>query len=295
MMSKTTAAYMVRAYIVLVCIGAAYQAYAYTGIYRWLAEWQLAQFQSYNLRLTIAGSILLPALPVCAVAEIFGIPYRTGRRGAPAANASGFVGLLVVFGVIAVLAAAGSFALGYEQSQQPVAIETVDLGDQKQPQSDHVRMTAIARTDMMVKLELRSGGTRFYTPLTAPKWKRSDPITYILRSNVDAVFTPDGRMLSLDPQTPPFRVTQVGVLVRDDLPGPVAESYRKRNLTFASPVMVLELSSDAELDRYWIVAGVSGLVGFVFLLVAGVARMQQARAGGSSASATGKKRRIRAS
>jgi hypothetical protein len=192
---------------------------------------------------------------------------------------------MALAGAVAILVASGAFLLGYQKSQQPMVVETVDLGLGKPPQSDHVRMTATVRTDMVVKLEQRSGAISVYVPLTASNWKRSDPITYFLKSNVDAFLAPGGRTLSLDPQTPPFRMTQVGVLVPNDLPGPVAESYRRRNLTLASPVMVLELSPTADLDRYWVVAGVSGLLGLVFLLAAGLARLQSRRAGGSPPSA----------
>jgi hypothetical protein len=278
MMNKTTAAYIVRGYIVLLCLYAFYQAYSYTGIYKWLAEWQLAEFHSYNLRLTIAGAILLPALPVGLLAEIFGIPYRTGWRpsNAPGARAPSHVSWIAAIGALALVVAAGAFLLGYQKSTQPVVTETVDLALGKPPQSDHVRMTAIARTDLIVKLEDRSG-LRFYVPLTAPDWKRSDPLVYFLQTNVDAYVAPGGQILSLEAKTPPFRITQVGALVPDDLPGPVAESYRKHNVTLAATPMVLELAAGADLARYWIVAGVGALLGFVCLLVAGLAAIQQRR------------------
>src|SRR5580704_1937479 len=151
-MTKTTAAYIVRAYIVLLCAFALYQIYSYTGIYKWLAEWQLAQFHSYNVRFTLVGTILLPAIPVCLAAEIFGIPYRTGWRAstAPGGRPTSHVLWTAVMGVFALAVAAGAFALGYQKSQEVVVTETVDLALAKPPpQSDHVRMTAIAHTDMI--------------------------------------------------------------------------------------------------------------------------------------------------
>jgi hypothetical protein len=281
-MNKTMAAYIVRAYVVLLCLLAFYQAYSYTGVYRWLAEWQLAEFNSYNLRFTIAGSILLPALPVCLIAEIFGVPYRTGWRPSAASGRRSTtpVAWMAAIGALALVMAAGSFALGYQKSTEAIVTDTVDLASGKPPQSDHVRMTGTARTDLIVKFQDRSG-LRVYVPLTPPNWKRSDPVVYFLLTNIDAYVMPGGQILSLDAKTPPFRMTQEGALVPDDLPGPVAESYRKHNITLASPPMVLELSPGADLARYWVVAGVSGLVGLVFLLVAGLAKMQQGRIGRS--------------
>ena len=279
-MTKATAAYIVRAYIVLLCAFALYQIYSYTGIYKWLAEWQLAQFHSYNVRFTLVGTILLPAIPVCLAAEIFGIPYRSGWRAgaAPGGRPTSYALWMAVIGVLALVVAVGAFALGYQKSQEAVVTETVDLALAKQPpQSDHVRMTAIARTDMVVRLKERTGGQKVYVPLTAPNWKRTDTITYFFQTGIDVYTTPAGQELFLDAKTPPFRMTQVGVLVPDDLPGPVAESYRKRNLTLASPPMVLETAPGADLARYWVVAGVGGLLGFIFLLVAGLAKIQRVR------------------
>jgi hypothetical protein len=282
-MNKTTAAYIVRGFIVLLCVAALYQSYSYAGIYRWLAEWQLAQFHSYNVRLTLVGAILLPALPVCVLAEIFGIPYRTGWRAAPGGRSTGYIMWMAVVGVLALIVGTGAFLLGYQKSQQAIVIETVDLATQKQPpQSDHVRMSGVARTDLVTRLKNQSGAEKVYVPLTPANWKRSDAITYFLRTEIDVYRTPDGREMFLDSKTPPFRLTQVGILVPDDLPGPIAEIYRKSNLILGSPPMVLELSPNADLARYWVVAGVSGILGLVFLLVAGLARIQRGRAQRSS-------------
>lgn len=284
-MNKTTAATIVRAYLVLLCIYALYQAYSYTGIYRWLAEWQLAQSGSYNLRFTVAASILLPAVPVCLVAEIFRVPYRTGwRRSDPSKGGpTTHLKWIAIFGVLALAVAASSFVLGSWKSAEPAVIETVDLPADKPPQSNHVRMSGLARTDMIVTLD-GPRGRKFYLPLTASNWKRSDAIVYFLQTNVDAYLMPDGHTLSLDANTPPFRITVAGVLVPNDLPGPVAEIYRKRNLALASPPMVLELSAGADLTPYWVVAGVGTLLGLVCLFVAGLGVVQQRRAGTRSTS-----------
>jgi hypothetical protein len=282
-MNKTTAAYVVRGYVVLLCVYAFYQIYSYTGIYKWLAEWQLAQFHSYNVRFTIAASILLPALPVCLIAEIFRVPYRAGWRPRDGSRSTTPAGWMAVIGVLALAVAAGSFWLGYQKSTEPTVTETVDLALGKPPQSAHVRLTAIAHTDLTVKLEDRYGA-KVYVPLTAPNWKRSDPLVYFLQTNADTFGVPGSESVSPGAKTQSVRITQVGVLVPDDLPGPVAESYRKRNLTLASPPMVLELAPGADLARYWIVAGVGGLVGFIVLLVAGLARFQQGRTRASSSS-----------
>src|SRR5262249_32485177 len=147
---------------------------------------------SYNTRLTLVGAILLPALPLCLAAEMLGIPYRTRRQpgDAAAGRPANHWRWMVILGMVAIAVAAGAFLLGYQKSQEPIVTETVALALAKPPQSGHVRMTAIARTDMIMRFEER-GRLRFYVPLTAPNWKRSDPLVYFLQTNITAYVGPD--------------------------------------------------------------------------------------------------------
>jgi hypothetical protein len=71
--------------------------------------------------------------------------------------------------------------------------------------------------------------------------------------------------------------TQPGVLVRNGLPGPVGEHYRKNNIAVASPPIVLDLSAGADVQPYFVTAGVSGLLGFVMLVAAGAMALRQRR------------------
>jgi hypothetical protein len=83
-------------------------------------------------------------------------------------------------------------------------------------------------------------------------------------------------MVMLSPRTPAFQITtQPGVLVRDGLPGPVSEHYRKNKLALASPPILLDLSSGADVKPFFITAGVSGVLGFVMLFAAGTAALRQ--------------------
>jgi hypothetical protein len=278
-MNKTTAARIVQIYIILVVLYALYGVYSYTGIYKWLAEWQLAQFKSYNTRLTLAGAIFLPALPAWLIATIFRIPYRTGwiggKSGDKSSGSPSHLTWMAVFGLIAIAVASGSALLGYYKSQHVSATENLDLSLQNTAQSDHVRLTGIAHTDMVLELKSSAGPLKTYVPLTPPNWRRTDPLVYFLLTNVDAYIGPDGKVTLLDPKTPPFRMTQTGVLVPDDLPGPIAEAYRKNGLILASPPLVLELETGADLARYWVVAGVGGFFGVILLFVSLLGRLGQ--------------------
>jgi hypothetical protein len=65
--------------------------------------------------------------------------------------------------------------------------------------------------------------------------------------------------------------------VRDGLPGSVGEHYRKNNIAVASPPIVLDLSSDADVRLFFVTAAAGGIVGFVMLVSAGAAALRQRR------------------
>ena len=49
---------------------AAYWWWTYSGLYRWLAEWQIARWGRYGLAATFLFTFLLPALPVVLVLRV---------------------------------------------------------------------------------------------------------------------------------------------------------------------------------------------------------------------------------
>ena len=116
-----------------------------------------------------------------------------------------------------------------------------------------------------------------YIPLTAPTWRPGQPLVYFMKTNITAYMPPGGGgMVMLSPRTPAFQMTtQPGVLVRDGLPGPVGERYRKNNIAVASPPIVLDLSSDADVRPFFVTAGVSGMLGFVMLVSAALSVRQR--------------------
>jgi hypothetical protein len=99
-----------------------------------------------------------------------------------------------------------------------------------------------------------------------------------MKTNITAYMPPGGgSMLMLSQRTPPFQMTtQPGVLVRDGLPGPVGEGYRKNNIAVASPPIVLHLNPGADRQPFFVTAGVSGMLGFVMLVSAGAAALRPA-------------------
>ena len=267
---------------------AAYILYAwiaYSGLYRWAAEWEMAQFGSYEVEGTVIGLFValigLPAGLLALLGKALGRPaIGAAVTQAPPAKRQVSPRTFALSGLAAIAVAVGSGWLGYRKSQQPVAFEAVNLADHRAPQSTHVEMTGVAQTGLIVQWEETINGdktTTTYLPLTAPDWQESQPITYFLRPTVNAIAGPDGYHM-IDANSPPFALTLKGVLFSNDLPGAVRTEYEKHGLTLASPAYVLDTKDDAELEIYWEVAGGAGITALVLLLSAALMPIAQRRA-----------------
>jgi hypothetical protein len=247
----------------------------FSGLYRWAAEWEVAQFGSYEVELTLLGFIVLVVLSGAALMSLAGpVPgwllWGAAATPPPTAGRKQPVLLVVLLGLAAIPVSAGAGWLGYQKSQQPVTVEAVDLADHRPPQSTHVAMTGVAQTGLIVQYEETVNGSKTvttYLPLTAPDWAEGQPITYFLKTNITMYMGPQGRF-AVDSNAPPFPMTQQGVLLPNDLPGLVAAEYEKHGFTLASPAYVLDPNESADLDIYWELAAIAGIVALVCLLSA---------------------------
>lgn len=254
-----------------------YEWYSYTGLYRLAAEWQLEHYGSYQLKLTLIVPILVLLTPAAVLVSLTGMrdQLRSAGRG------SGSPAMFALLGALAVMVAGGAGWYGYVKSTETFDVESIDLSRGDTPRSSHVTITGIARTEYTVEFGTKSSGTTLdrYIPLTAATWRPGQPLVYFMKTNTTAYVPPGGGgMMMLSPRTPAFQMTtQPGVLVRDGLPGPVGEHYRKNKLALASPPILLDLSYGADVKPFFITAGVSGVLGFVMLFAAGTAALRQRR------------------
>ncbi|WP_157088650.1 hypothetical protein [Bradyrhizobium jicamae] len=255
-----------------------YEWYAYAGVYRLAAEWQLENYGSYQVRLILIVTILVLLSPAAVLVSLSGMQDQLRTAGSGAGSSA----IFALLGVVALAVAAGAGWYGYTKSTEAVDVESLDLSKGDTPRSTHVTITGIARTEYIVEFGTKSGSTTTldrYIPLTPPTWRPGQPLVYFMKTNMTAYMPPGGGgMLMLSPRTPAFQMTtQPGVLVRDGLPGAVREHFRKNNLAVASPPIVLDLSPGAEVKPFFITAGVSGVLGFLMLVAAGAATLRQRR------------------
>ena len=257
-----------------------YSWYTYSGLFRLAVEWQLAMFESYSLKMTLLALVVAVIAPVAIVARVLGGP-EASHETARVTEALKSPALAATLGLVLLAVAAGAGWLGYQKSQETITYEPVDLSAGQTPSSNHVVLTGIAHTEYLVQFEIkRRSSTTIdnYFPLASAAWRHGEPLVYFVKTNATAYLPQGGgRPFLISGRTPPFKMTtEKALLVRNGLPGPVTEAFRKA-ITVADPPILLDLNPNADTEIYWIVAATCGLGGFVMLISAAVMAVRRRR------------------
>jgi len=271
--------------LVWLCFAAAaaymgYSWYTYSGLYRLIVEWQLEMFGSFSVKMTMLAMTLTLLVPIAIVGRLLGGPNLMKKPDFAQAQSS--PGLTALLGLFLLAAGAGVGWFAYQRSQETIPYEPVDLTAGQLPSKQHVVLTGIARTEYLMQYETKSSGSstvHTYFPLTSSTWRRGEPLVYFLKTNATA-YTPEGgsRMVAFSRTTLPFKMTtQQALVVRNGLPGPIGEAYRKNNIAIADPPVVLDVSPGADFETYAIAALVCALGGFFTLFASAMMAVRRRR------------------
>jgi len=271
--------------LVWLCFAAAaaymgYSWYTYSGLYRLIVEWQLETFGSFSVKMTMLAMTLTLLVPIAIAGRLLGGPNLMKKPDFAQAQSS--PGLTALLGLFLLAAGAGVGWFAYQKSQETITYEPVDLAAGQQPSKQHVVLTGIARTEYLMQYETKSSGTstvHTYFPLTSSTWRRGEPLVYFLKTGATA-YMPEGgsRMVAFSRTTPPFKMTtQQALLVRNGLPGPIGEAYRKNNIAIADPPIVLDVSPGADFETYAIAAVACALGGFFTLSASAMMAVRRRR------------------
>jgi hypothetical protein len=264
-------------WVTLVSAYWAWAAIAFSGLYRWLAEWQTAQFGGYYERATAIFPALLMAAPALihlrrraetAQAEA---EAQLGPAVAEGRQLRRSVKWTAIFGAVAMLVGAGAYLLSLnvpDGSGPATPFDAASLGSGPLPQ-DRVAIRGEVDSEASVAVVETRGVSS--------------------RSTVYAGFRPEGESGKDAPirlfvergagSGPPttgqyFLPEQTGFLVENGLPDTALREFEARGVRLASPYYVLRTSAGARRDVYYIVAAVAGFFGFVCVLVAGIMAFQ---------------------
>jgi len=250
-------------------------AFAYAGLYRWLAEWQIDQWGGYYKKWTAALPGILLALPALAY-----IGHRTRLRqsaeaASPAAQARTIgrtARWTTLIGLLLILIGGGAYAVSQtlpDGSEPAQPIDGARLAGGQVPTSK-VRIRGTDDLAARVQYVQRGADERtiFYAGFRLDGEAKDAPLRLFVARN-----TPGPEALTT---LQAFLPEQTGYLVENGLPEGALTELRGRGLQVATPHYVLQTGDLARREPYYIVAALAGFIGLVSLLV-GFAGLLQAR------------------
>jgi hypothetical protein len=238
-------------------------AATYSGLYRWLCDWQLSTNGEYGAFWTFVISTLLLIAPT-----VLALRLRNDRKPAappPSLEPAAAERLVIrVLGGIAlsgaiVCAGAWLWALQYPvQSGESIDVDLAALGDAIPPLGRVTLLGAIDAAHVLHKtVDAKGiGGRDLYAPMIEPGAPHR-PARIFVEQYVDiAVAQP------LPTGAGRFR----GVLVEGGLPADMLRQFARLNVEIADPYYLLLTGPDGARGTYYIIAGLGGFVALIGLL-----------------------------
>lgn len=246
------------------------------GLYRWLADQQIARFGAYYPKLTA----ILPALLLCAPALWFlrrqadiaqasqpsGPAAEGARMGRSARN-------MAIAGVAAGLIGFGAWIYSQtlpDGSEEAIAFNVSVLGTGAPVPAHKIRVTGTVDPDATTGVTETGGGTDNATLYAGFRPDGADakdaPISLFIQRRIGGSaeaataqgFTPD----------------QDGYLIENGLPALALRDLEARRIRVASPHYVLRPGDDTRREPYYVAAALGGLLCVVCLIVALIGALQ---------------------
>jgi hypothetical protein len=247
---------------------------AFEGLYRWLAEWQMAQWGRYYTKATLALPLLILGLPAFAY-----LGRRARARQALAANSVAAQARIIrrnarvalVIGLIGIVVGGGAILLAQgrpDGSEKPERIALSSLGSGPVPQT---KVRIEGRLDPEASTGVARGGVQdgvtYYAAFRAQDEAKGAPVRLFIER-------------STQPETlntlQAFLPEQTGYLVEDGVPERALAELRQRGVAVASPHYLLKTRSGSLREPYYITAALAGFIGLLGLII-GIAGLLQAR------------------
>jgi hypothetical protein len=262
-------------WIVFVPLMTVWQVVEYTGLYRWLCEWQLSGRGEYEGALTA----IIPAVLLIAPALAFLMhqerakPAVATRSLDPAAARAVVVHVMAVTGLISAAIGAGAWLWSRhlpDRSDPPVRVDIARLGDAAPPLGSAILIGDVDFGRAVSKVASgKSPETvrTFYMPVVEAG-SIGKPVRFFIDERT--------QVAGSNPSPPGFPGDRLrGILVEGGLPGDMARMLVRRNVTIAEPYYLLMTSRDGVRLDYYVVTGLSGLIAMISFVVLTVAQFSR--------------------
>jgi hypothetical protein len=275
-------------WMLLVALWAWWEYSHYSGLYRWLADWQTARWGQYER----VWTALLPAFLLCAPALSV---LRRREQATQAALASGAADpaqvmrgvrkAMLGIGAVCAIVAGGAYLTSQQlpdRSDPPVEIDLAKLGETPPPTGSAIFASARPDTDRALQFEeqFRSRSAdidheTIYVPVVAEAPAAKDAPVRFFIDRASYGFADSGEA----PRTNIFLADHMqGVLVENGLPADVVVAFAKQGVAIASPHYLLTTNSVGGRENYYIVAALGGFIAFILFLLSAIQSVSIARA-----------------
>lgn len=239
----------------------------YSGLYRWLAELQIAFLGRYVIALTGLVPFLLliaPTLPILRRDYLAGQGTRATTPAAKAMRARRTAIVLVAVAAFCFILSGATFLIGRSKTVpagSPVEVDLRTLGTGPPPEG---RVTVRGR--VLVErgvTTITEGSWQTFETLYVPIVASDRPAdqggyrVFVKRSTVRSANQPALRQMFLGAET--------GILVRGGLPADVLAILAQRGIEVAEPHWLLSPPGAAN-DTYFTAAATAGLIGLILFL-----------------------------
>ena len=262
-------------WIAVVGVYMVWGVFNYAGLYRWLAEWQIAQWGGFYRKWTAALPALLLSLPAIAY---LGHRSRLRQaadaqdRAAQARTIGRRAKWTILIGLLLLIGGGGAFAWSQtlpDGSERPEPVDAVRLASGQLPDSKvRIRGTDDPSARTRVARRGLDEGVTFYAGFRLEDEAKDAPLRLFIERD-----TPGPESLTT---LQAFLPEQTGYLVENGLPDEALEDLRARNIAVASPHWLLQTGDLARREPYYIAAALGGFSGLVALAI-GIAGLLQAR------------------
>ncbi|MBE1528680.1 hypothetical protein GGC65_003136 [Sphingopyxis sp. OAS728] len=274
-------------WIAIVTLWAWWEFSHYSGLYRWLAEWQTARWGSYEMAWTaIVPAIILmaPALSMLRRREQATQEALASGAANPADVMRGVRKVMLILGGISAVVAGGAYLTSQQlpdPSDPPAQIDLAALGEAAPPTGSAIFAGAVPDTDRALQMDeaFRSRSAdidhqTIYVPVVAKDAAKDAPVRFFI-DRASYAFTDSGEA----PRKNIFLADHMqGVLVEDGLPADVVAAFAKQGVPVASPHYLLTTNSVGGRQNHYIVAALGGFIAFILFLLSAVQSVSIARA-----------------